>query len=233
MFFSYFLLVTIIPLIVCAWLLWYYHGLPNLWSVTWRGLLIAPLCFCLITELPIMDMHVDYVPTDDLAQILKKAFLGASIPEEISKLATLYYIVWRVFKCNLNKFSDALLCSIIIGTLFSVSEHFAYANMGFGRLFAFAGHFSYAVIIMGYCFSLLYFTNIKKHRWFIAICMILLPITFHGIWDAAGLGLMSLYTGWRSYVIDIICTSLPIVLCVSVYKLIRKVKLLDLSMETE
>jgi len=228
----YDIFIILIPLILCAGLLLYYHGLPNLWSVTWRALLVAPLCFFLITELPIMNMRVDYVPTNDLAQILKKAFLGASIPEEISKLATLYYIVWRVFKCKLNKFSDAFLCSVIIGTLFSVSENLAYANMGLGRVFAFAGHLSYAVI-MGYCFSLLYSANIKKHRCFVATCMILIPITCHGIWDAAGLGLMSLYTGWRSYVIYMICLSLPIVLCVSVYKLCRKTKHFNLSMETE
>lgn len=230
MFIHYYLPVTIIPLLICAGFLWYYRGLPagTVWSVVWRGLLIAPICVCLLLEIPFMKMNVS-APTvyDNCLDIFHVTFFGAAIPEEIGKLVTLYYIVWRVYKWKTTKFSDTFLCALLVGASISITENLFYAQMGFvWRLFAFSGHFSYA-IVMGFMFSLLHYTKIQKHRWLVGLGMIATPILVHGLWDAFGKGLLSIYDDWRSTLIFLSAILLPIGIYVLDVYLIVKVKKID------
>lgn len=225
MFFVYFLPVTVVPILICAGVMWWLRGIPNTWNVIWRGTLIVPITYFIVSELPFFNSSY-YEMMDGYVVALCKAFLVAAIPEEMCKLATLYYVVWRVYKWKPNKFSDALQCSMIIGTAFSVTENIVFSGMGLMRILAFFGHFSYAVI-MGYCFSLLHFSNVQKHRWLVYVAMIGLPILCHGIWDSIGYSVLTPFPEEFSDLVFLVGIGLPIFLMIAVYKLLRNAKRFD------
>lgn len=115
------------------------------------------------------------------------AFIGAAIPEEMSKLLML----WLLLRNNryFDERFDGIVYAVCVGMGFAGTENILYLvsnindwqEMAIGRaMFAVPGHFLFAVT-MGYFYSKIYFGDIswrKKSRIFWA------PVLFHGIYDS-------------------------------------------------
>ena len=83
---------------------------------------------------------------------------------------------------------------------------------------------------MGFAFSLLYFKREQKNRWFIAVCMIGIPILIHGLWDSMGglLGLVHDHSSTLVLIFALIVTlAYPFVLLYITIRIIRKTKKLN------
>jgi len=125
----------------------------------------------------------------------KGAFIGAAIPEELSKLLILWvFFKWRKKQ---NEFMDGIVYAVCIGLAFAVGENIRYvlsasameamstepvaAATGVIRaLTAVPCHFSLAVI-MGFFYSFYLFIPGRKK---LALALsFLVPVLFHGLYD--------------------------------------------------
>ena len=163
---------------------------PEPWSVIVRGLfygaasvLLTWVFLCLIEML---GLDFDEQPTV-MGQFIG-SFVSAAIPEELSKLIMLLLLMRK--NPYFDEHIDGIVYAASVGLGFAAVENLAYVAMDddwvstalMRAVTAVPGHFLDAVA-MGYFYSLYRFdVDGKKTRWM--WLMILVPILFHGIYDA-------------------------------------------------
>lgn len=120
-------------------------------------------------------------------QAVWNAFIGAAMPEELSKLLML----WLLLRHNpyFDERFDGIVYAVCVGMGFAGTENILYLlgninnweEVAIGRaIFAVPGHFMFAVT-MGYTYSMIYFGDMswrKRSRIF------WVPVLFHGIYDS-------------------------------------------------
>lgn len=147
-----------------------------------------------------------------------RAFLVAALPEESFKLLAL----WWVLRKNpyFDEHFDGIVYDVCIGLGFAAIENIAYllgtenwVSVAITRsLLAVPGHYAFAVL-MGYYYSVYHFVDHSRKT---AICILLVPVVFHGIYDALALsGIVDPYIGGISFFI-------LIYFCIKVHKKARK-----------
>lgn len=147
-----------------------------------------------------------------------RAFLVAALPEESFKLLAL----WWVLRKNpyFDEHFDGIVYAVCIGLGFAAIENIAYllgtenwVSVAITRsLLAVPGHYAFAVL-MGYYYSVYHFVDHSRKT---AICILLVPVVFHGIYDALALsGIVDPYIGGISFFI-------LIYFCIKVHKKARK-----------
>jgi RsiW-degrading membrane proteinase PrsW (M82 family) len=120
------------------------------------------------------------------ADAINISFLGAAIPEELSKL----FVLWLFLRKNpfFDERMDGIVYAVCVSLGFAGLENFMYVigdadwmSVALTRAFtAVPGHFCFGVI-MGYFYSLAKFGTQKK-RYYSAMALIA-PIVAHGIYD--------------------------------------------------
>lgn len=129
-------------------------------------------------------LHIDHwLPLDNSILLdFDHAFLRAAIPEEVGKLLALWLFVR---KCGdyFRAPYDGILYGACIGAFFGGLENIYYLGIGYTAvtrlLFSMPGHVMDALII-GYFFARIHF---GESTWRNKVCMLLIPILFHGFWD--------------------------------------------------
>ncbi len=126
--------------------------------------------------------------TQNLWDALKTAFFAAAIPEELAKLAMLWFVLRRNRYFDENM--DGIVYAVCVSLGFAAFENIlylfdngdTYLQVGLRRaLFAIPGHFCFGVL-MGYYYSLVRFDPRARARHL--ACMLLAPIGAHGVYDA-------------------------------------------------
>ena len=129
-------------------------------------------------------LHIDHwLPLDNSILLdFDHAFLRAAIPEEVGKLLALWLFVR---KCGdyFRAPYDGILYGACIGAIFGGLENIYYLGIGFPvvvrLLFSMPGHVMFA-LILGYFFARI---RLGESTWRNKVCMLLIPILFHGFWD--------------------------------------------------
>lgn len=159
--------------------------------------------------------------TEDASSIMDttvKAFLVAALPEEAFKLLAL----WLILRKNpyYDEHFDGIVYAVCVGLGFAAIENIFYV-FGEGEdwmgvavtraLLAVPGHYAFA-ILMGYYYSLYHFVN---HSPKVAVCILLVPVLAHGIYDALALsGTVNPYIGG-------LCFFVLIWFCIKMHKVAR------------
>lgn len=149
------------------------------------GIISAGIAVALETLLQLFSL-VPAEPQSTL-QAIWKAFLGASIPEELAKLLMLWLLLRR------NKYFDERFDGIVyaacVGMGFAATENIIYLfqnldnwqSVAISRaMFAVPGHFMFAVA-MGYFYSMVYFGEITLRK---ANRVFWVPVMLHGVYDS-------------------------------------------------
>lgn len=132
------------------------------------------------------------------------AFFVAAVPEEVFKLLAL----WLVLRKNpyFDEHFDGIIYAVCVGLGFAAIENIGYLFMGenwvlvaiMRSLLAVPGHYAFAVL-MGYYYSKYHFVDHSPRT---AICVLLVPIMFHGIYDALAMsGIANKYVGGIAFFI--------------------------------
>lgn len=142
------------------------------------------------------------------------AFLVAAIPEEGFKLLAL----WIILRENpyFDEHFDGIVYAVSVGLGFAAVENIFYvfseedwvSTAFFRALLAVPGHYAFA-IFMGYYYSIHHFVD---HSPKVAVCILLVPVLAHGIYDAIALGGMI-----NSYVASV-SSLILIYFCVKMHK---------------
>lgn len=128
------------------------------------------------------------VPTNLIGTTMQ-AFVVAAIPEETFKLLALWLILRR--NPHFDEHFDGIVYAVCIGLGFAAIENVFYIlgeeewmSVAISRaLLAVPAHYAFA-IFMGYYYSMYHFV---EHSTKNAICVLLVPIMTHGIYDAIAL----------------------------------------------
>ena len=156
------------------------------------------------------------------------AFIVAALPEEAFKLLAL----WMVLRKNpyFDEHFDGIVYAVCVGLGFAAIENVFYVfseeewmAVAITRaLLAVPGHYAFA-ILMGYYYSIYHFVD---HSSKIALCVLLVPVMAHGIYDALAMsGLVNPYIGGLSFFV-------LIYFCVKMHKY-AKSKVLTLLQKDE
>lgn len=131
-----------------------------------------------------------------------QAFFVAALPEESFKLLAL----WLILRKNpyFDEHFDGIVYAVCVGLGFAALENFFYIfaeeenwiGVAVGRaLLAVPGHYAFAVL-MGYYYSVYHFVDHSSRT---AVCILLVPVVAHGIYDALALsGTVNPYVGGLS-----------------------------------
>ena len=183
------LLSALIPAIaLLGYIYWRDRKSPEpvkqLLKATAWGVLSIPLTLCIVNPLQSVGLIVDDAYT--FADAINISFLGAAIPEELSKLL----VLWLVLRKNpfFDERMDGIVYAVCVSLGFAGLENIMYVigdadwmSVALTRAFtAVPGHFCFGVI-MGYFYSLAKFGTQKK-RYYSAMALIA-PIVAHGIYD--------------------------------------------------
>jgi RsiW-degrading membrane proteinase PrsW (M82 family) len=183
------LLSALIPAIaLLGYIYWRDRKSPEpvkqLLKATAWGVLSIPLTLCIVNPLQSVGLIVDDAYT--FADAINISFLGAAIPEELSKL----FVLWLFLRKNpfFDERMDGIVYAVCVSLGFAGLENFMYVigdadwmSVALTRAFtAVPGHFCFGVI-MGYFYSLAKFGTQKK-RYYSAMALIA-PIVAHGIYD--------------------------------------------------
>lgn len=163
-----------------------------------------------------------------LIGITIQAFFVAALPEETFKLLAL----WIVLRKNpyFDEHFDGIVYAVCVGLGFAAIENVFYVfseeewvSVAITRaLLAVPGHYAFA-ILMGYYYSVYHFVN---HSTKIAICILLVPIMAHGVYDSLAMsGLVNPYIGGVSFFV-------LVYFCVKMHK-VAKSKVLALLQKDE
>ena len=149
------------------------------------GAVSIPLTLCITTPLQSIGIIVDDVFT--LGDAINIAFLGAAIPEELSKLL----VLWIFLRKNpyFVERMDGIVYAVCVALGFAGLENILYVigdadwmSVALARAFtAVPGHFCFGVV-MGYFYSLAKFD--PKNRTQYSILALVAPVVAHGIYDA-------------------------------------------------
>ena len=150
------------------------------------GVLSAPLSFCISIPLALIGAY-PVEPTNILGSV-SYSFLGAAIPEEITK----FFMMWLLLRRNryFDEKMDGIVYAVCVSLGFAALENViylfsnadAYLSVGIGRaIFSVPGHFCFG-ILMGYYYSLAKFypKTPKKNKALILIA----PIIVHGLFNS-------------------------------------------------
>ena len=131
------------------------------------------------------------------------AFFVAAVPEEACKLL----VLWLLLRKNpyFDEHFDGIVYAVCVGLGFAAIENVFYL-IGYSEywvsvaimraLLAVPGHYAYAVL-MGYYYSVYHFVDRSPK---IAVCMLLVPVIAHGIYDAIAMsGMVNEYIGTLSF----------------------------------
>lgn len=147
------------------------------------------------------------------------AFLVAALPEESFKLLAL----WLVLRKNpyFDEHFDGIVYAVFIGLGFATVENIFYVfneeenwlGVAIVRAFlAVPGHYAFA-ILMGYYYSVYHFVD---HSPKVATCILLVPVTAHGLYDALAMsGMVNPYIGGLSFFV-------LIWFCIKMHKVAKK-----------
>ena len=128
-----------------------------------------------------------------------QAFFVAAVPEEGLKLLAL----WLLLRKNpyFDEHFDGIVYAVCVGLGFAAIENVFYvmgeeenwASVAIARsLLAVPGHYAFAVL-MGYYYSIYHFVD---HSPKVAICILLVPVVAHGVYDALAMsGMVNEYVG--------------------------------------
>lgn len=130
------------------------------------------------------------------------AFFVAAIPEETFKLLAL----WIILRKNpyFDEHFDGIVYAVFVGLGFAAIENMGYVfgqNGGMTTaimraLLAVPGHYAFAVL-MGYYYSVYHFVD---HSPKVAVCILLLPVLAHGIYDSLAMsGMVEPMVGVASF----------------------------------
>lgn len=155
-----------------------------------------------------------------------EAFLVAAVPEETFKLLAL----WLVLRRNpyFDEHFDGIVYAVSVGLGFAATENVLYLfsfiedwqSVALSRaLLAVPGHYAFAVL-MGYYYSVYHFTD---HFAGTAICILLVPVLAHGIYDALAL------SGQVSPVLSGLAFLVLIYFCVRMHKFAHRKVLAQLE----
>lgn len=144
-----------------------------------------------------------------------QAFFVAAVPEEGLKLLAL----WLVLRKNpyFDEHFDGIVYAVCVGLGFAAIENVFYVmgekenwvSVAIARsLLAVPGHYAFAVL-MGYYYSVYQFVD---HSSKAAICVLLVPILAHGVYDALAM------SGAVAPAVGGICFFILIYFCVKMHK---------------
>ena len=146
------------------------------------------------------------------------AFFDAALPEETFKLL----VLWMVLRKNpyFDEHFDGIVYAVCVGLGFAAVENVGYVMsdednwvpVAIARsLLAVPGHYAFAVL-MGYYYSIYHFVD---HSPKVAVCVLLVPVVAHGIYDALAMSSMvNEYIGG-------VCSLVLIYFCVKMHKVAR------------
>ena len=148
-----------------------------------------------------------------------QAFFVAALPEESFKLLAL----WLILRKNpyFDEHFDGIVYAVCVGLGFAAIENVFYVvgeeenwlGVAFTRaLLAVPGHYAFAVL-MGYYYSLYHFVDRSPRT---AVCILLIPVLAHGIYDAIALG------GMVNPYVGSISTFVLIYFCVKMHKFAKE-----------
>jgi RsiW-degrading membrane proteinase PrsW (M82 family) len=156
-------------------------------AVTWGIGIIIPVIM-VESGIKMLLFGAGGVPTT-LIGTTAEAFFVAAIPEEFFKLLAL----WIVLRKNpyFDEHFDGIVYAVYIGLGFAAVENISYVfsyedwvSVALTRsLLAVPGHYAFAVL-MGYYYSLYHFVDHSRRT---AVCILLVPVLAHGIYDAFAL----------------------------------------------
>ena len=223
------------------WIMWAAALLPAaiLWLYIWKKdsqpeptsmlgkavLLGVGICIPVV----IVEIGIEFLlfsagiaPTDLVGTTIR-AFVVAAIPEETFKLLAL----WLILRKNLHfdEHFDGIVYAVCVGLGFAAIENVFYIlgeeewmSVAISRaLLAVPAHYAFA-ILMGYYYSVYHFVDHSTKN---AICILLVPVMAHGIYDAIALsGSVNSYIGGVSFLILIF-------FCIKMHK-VAKSKILAL-----
>ena len=147
------------------------------------------------------------------------AFFVAAVPEEAGKLLAL----WLLLRKNpyFDEHFDGIVYAVCVGLGFAAIENIFYLfdnsedwlSVAVMRsLLAVPGHYAYAVL-MGYYYSIYHFVDRSPK---IAVCILLVPVIAHGIYDAIAMsGMVNQYVGGLSFFV-------LVYFCVKMHKFAKK-----------
>lgn len=133
-----------------------------------------------------------------------RAFFVAALPEESFKLLALWWILHK--NPYFDEHFDGIVYAVCIGLGFAAIENIAYllgtenwVSVAITRsLLAVPGHYAFA-ILMGYYYSVYHFVDHSRKT---AICILLIPVVMHGVYDALALsGVANPYIGGISFLV--------------------------------
>lgn len=223
------------------WIMWAAALLPAaiLWLYIWKKdsqpeptswlikavLLGVGICIPVV----IVEIGIEFLlfsagiaPTDLVGTTIR-AFVVAAIPEETFKLLALWLILRK--NPHFDEHFDGIVYAVCIGLGFAAIENVFYIlgeeewiSVAVSRaLLAVPAHYAFA-ILMGYYYSVYHFVD---HSIKNAICILLVPVMAHGIYDAIALsGSANPYIGGVSFLILIF-------FCIKMHK-VAKSKMLAL-----
>ena len=186
----YILVTALLPVVILLWLIYRrdkYCPEPSsqLFKAFWYGLLSVFLS--LTISLPLDFFGVYSSEFSSLSGAFRYAFFGAAIPEEIAKFVMLWLLV-RHSK-YFDEAIDGIVYAVFISLGFAAFENVLYLfnNMdqwvavGIVRaLFSVPAHYAFGVL-MGYYYSQYRFSVRPSSK--VALCVLLVPIVFHGLFD--------------------------------------------------
>lgn len=188
---------------------------PTLWlvkAVLWGIAIVLPV---LVVELglQVMLFGEEGKPSNLIGSTVD-AFFVAALPEEGFKLIAL----WMVLRKNpyFDEHFDGIVYAISVGLSFAALENIFYvfseedwvATAISRALLAVPGHYAFA-ILMGYYYSVYHFIDRSPK---VAVCILLVPVLAHGIYDAIAL------SGMVNEYVASVSTFILIYFCVKMHK---------------
>ena len=183
------LLSALIPAVVLlGYIYWQDRKSPEpvqqLLKATALGVLAIPLVLAITT--PLESLGILTFDVNTVWDAINVSFLGAAIPEELSKL----FILWLFLRKNphFDERIDGIVYAVCVSLGFAGLENVAYVlgdadwmTTALSRAFtAVPGHFCFGVI-MGYFYSLAKYEPAHRARYM--AMAIVAPILAHGIYD--------------------------------------------------
>lgn len=182
--------LSLLPVALLLWFVYKCDYKPEPFNEVMRGLYYGALSIVvtfMIDAIVLLFVGDEFMETPTPLHQLFRAFVGAAIPEECSKLLMLSLLLRK------NKYFDEHIDGIVyaacVGLGFAGVENYLYVSdsddwLGVAlqrSVTAVPCHFLTAVA-MGYFYSLYRFDEGEKNKW--GVLMIAVPILFHGVYDA-------------------------------------------------
>ena len=203
------ILILLISALLPAALLLYYiwkkdpQKEPTSWlvkAVVWGIAICIPIA---VIEAGIEAVLFGGSSPSTLLDTTLMAFFVAAVPEEAGKLL----VLWLLLRKNpyFDEHFDGIVYAVCVGLGFAAIENVFYlidnsddwVSVAIMRsLLAVPGHYAYAVL-MGYYYSIYHFVDRSPK---ITVCMLLVPVIAHGIYDAIAMsGMVNEYIGTLSF----------------------------------